>query len=219
MWKSSPGISLLVCRCCLIYFLIGPCGAARAAAPMGPATPVEDSYEAHYRLALSAYGEGRYEEAVAELSAAYELRPLPLLLYNRAQARRRLGLAQEALQDLTIYLQQESSLTQELRARVLAQQEELRLRISRKEAERSASLFGQCPEPAPAPMQAPPVHRRWWFWTLIGGVAAAGAAGAAVAVLCSRPEGCAGSRGAPEWLQVDRLDFPAAGAMVNALRF
>lgn len=49
---------------------------------------VSNDAEAHYDRAEAAFARGDYEAASAELHAAYELEPIPRLLYARAQAER-----------------------------------------------------------------------------------------------------------------------------------
>jgi tetratricopeptide (TPR) repeat protein len=51
----------------------------------------------HYRRAVSDYNLGRFEDAIGEFEKAYELDPAPTLLWNIAQAHRKLGHAERAI--------------------------------------------------------------------------------------------------------------------------
>jgi tetratricopeptide (TPR) repeat protein len=52
---------------------------------------------ARYHHGLALFNEGRFEEARAEFEAGYDLQPLPLFLFNAAQAARRAGERARAL--------------------------------------------------------------------------------------------------------------------------
>ena len=51
----------------------------------------------HYEKGMSHYNLGRFDDAVKEFSAAFELQPEPILLYNIAQAYRSKGTAEQAI--------------------------------------------------------------------------------------------------------------------------
>lgn len=51
----------------------------------------------HYEKGMSHYNLGRFDDAVKEFSAAFELQPEPVLLYNIAQAYRQKGAAEQAI--------------------------------------------------------------------------------------------------------------------------
>ena len=53
---------------------------------------------AHYHHGLALFNEGRFAEARAEFEAGYDLQPLPLFLFNAAQAARRAGERARALE-------------------------------------------------------------------------------------------------------------------------
>ncbi len=80
------------------------------AAPLGAhaqrrGDPRERQARALFEQGEAAYEEGRYEEAVAAFEQAYGLSARPLLLYNIANAKERLGLLSEALENLRYYLE------------------------------------------------------------------------------------------------------------------
>jgi tetratricopeptide (TPR) repeat protein len=104
----------------------------------------------HYERATAAYYAGRYPEAIAEFRKTYDLDPEPILLFNIAQAYRKLGNVEEALAHYRRYLD---------RAPQADNRETVRARIRELEAELkdgSASPSGQSPEPQASEPTAPP---------------------------------------------------------------
>src|SRR3954469_17750121 len=59
----------------------------------------------HLKAGIAYYDEARYDDAVREMEAAYELKPLPDLQYNLAQCYERLGRWDAAARSYEIYLQ------------------------------------------------------------------------------------------------------------------
>jgi hypothetical protein len=58
----------------------------------------------HYEMAQRLYGEGRYEDAIAEFQSAYRLKPHPNVLYSIAQAYERLLEYDKSLSFFDLYL-------------------------------------------------------------------------------------------------------------------
>jgi tetratricopeptide (TPR) repeat protein len=58
----------------------------------------EDQARAHYQLGLALYNDGKFEEARAEFETGFRLFPLPLFLFNAAQAARKAGDLKHALE-------------------------------------------------------------------------------------------------------------------------
>lgn len=205
----------------LALLLLG--GGAAGARPAPTPEAQEAAFQEHYQRALARYSEERYEAAIEEFQAAYELRQLPRLIFNLAQAHRHLGHAQEALRYYELYQVKEPNPKPGLRAelelyitqmRTVVQQAERARRAQEQEEQLAAPTQG-APEPAhpaaaPAPQapapaarpgqpslqltaspgatppalataaprqggEATPLYRRWWLWTLVSGVVAAGA--------------------------------------------
>jgi tetratricopeptide (TPR) repeat protein len=86
---------------CLCTVLLGQVVAMPARAADDPATA---QARQHYLKAQKAYDLGRWDEAIAEYEEAYSLRSDPTFLYNMAQAYRRKGDAQRALDLFKNYL-------------------------------------------------------------------------------------------------------------------
>lgn len=187
--RSSTRIALVV-----VLALLLP-AAARAES--------EAAFQDHYQRALKLYQDGQYQQAIPEFQTAYDLRPLPRLLFNLGQAYRKLGRDVEALNTYERYLQLDTSVPQERRAMVEGYIRELRGKLREAEAAEQAPPVSPPPLPGPShpmPVLMPPpggaapplavtrqrptpVYRRWWLWTAVGVVAA----GAVTAVLTTRP--------------------------------
>src|SRR3954467_4437432 len=58
----------------------------------------------HYQKGTAFYDLGRYQDAIKEFEAAYELKNDPALLYNLAQSHRLAGNAEQALHFYRTYL-------------------------------------------------------------------------------------------------------------------
>ena len=152
--------------------LVQPAAAARPTnvaepAPIlsAPADP-ERLARAATELGQKAYDLGRFEEAIAHYSAAYEAMPLPALLFNLGQCHRQLGQSGQAAFFYGRYLDlapkaPNAALTQELMEEVGA------TRAVRE-----------------SPATPLPLHQNWWFWA--GAGAAVLLAGGAI-VYATRP--------------------------------
>src|SRR5689334_23276853 len=90
-----PSFSVVVCAALLTT------GAAQAQQP--PADNKAAAKE-HYTRGTSFYDLGRYDEAIKEFEAAYELKNDPAFLYNLAQAHRQAGNHERAVHFYKTYL-------------------------------------------------------------------------------------------------------------------
>lgn len=181
----------------LVATLLG--AADRATAQEQP-----DGAEEHYRRAGDSFQKGNYEETVRELNAAYSLTPLPRLLFNLAQAYRKWGHTQEALDQYELFLRTDPQLTPELRAEVEGYIKQLHAEL-RGPSQPDPSVLASTPAPTkpvlsarrtphlPSEPEHPPtpLYKRAWFWGLVTGVVVTGAITAGVAA------GTAGSPGQP----------------------
>src|SRR6516164_850697 len=76
-------------------------------APRSFAQPPDDKMaraRVHVNAAVAYYDDGKYEDAVREMQAAYELKPVPDLQYDLAQCYERLGKPAEAADAYERYL-------------------------------------------------------------------------------------------------------------------
>jgi tetratricopeptide (TPR) repeat protein len=180
----------------LLIFLYGLFGLCERAASA-------QDFKTHYDLGLALYQAQKFDEAIPEFKAAYDIDPKPQLLFNIAQAYRKAGHPREAIQYYDRYLSVNPGIDTDTRRKVdgyLAEARNtlaaLELEMKRRLAEEKAArepepppppLLSPGPAPPPQPQvlsppvmnpvdppQATPVYKRWWFWTIIGGVVAAG---------------------------------------------
>ena len=163
-----------------------------------------------YKRGETAFKLGRFDEALAEFSAAYEKKPAPAVLFNIAQCHFYLKHYERAVFFYEGYLRDNTNTAQATVARErlseakasLAEQQKIEAEQKRAEEKRiadaQAASMAAMRQIASAPAfaddrapvvveSAPPkpgVHTKWWFWTIIGGVVLAGAAaGVAVGIV------------------------------------
>jgi len=177
-----------------------------AVAPLATAAPakprvtaaVRAKAKAHIERGETLYTLHRFDEALVEYQAAYELEPLPSFLVNIAQCLRNLGRFDEALFTLRRYLRvapkahdraKVEELIAKLEAEVERQAEEQRAAAAAREAEEARqaeltrrTLDASLAKPHPVARRTP-VYRRWWFIT--GAVITVGATTAAILVATS----------------------------------
>jgi tetratricopeptide (TPR) repeat protein len=138
--------------------LLGESRRCRAEAPpvsVGTSATQEEEFKAHLDSAITHYAAGRYAESIGKFEAAYLMKQLPAILYNLAQAHRRLGKAGQALRYLKLYEQTNPDLAPEKRADLRAQIEstQLLLRAVRGPGGDGEGAFPEDgAEPAPAPL-------------------------------------------------------------------
>lgn len=148
-----------------------------------------DKAALHYRL-------GRFEEALASYTRAYELFNAPALLFNIGQCHKNLKNHERAIFFFQGYLREETNpekraLAEDLLAKSRADLERQRLEaippaapppapapaaepLIGTDLSRSTAAEGS---PAPEGQTAVPLTRKWWFWTALGAGALAIAGG------------------------------------------
>ena len=171
-----------------------------------------------YQKALALYDEGRYEEALSGFQGAYARRQMPWLLLNIGRTVQRLGRPKEAIGYYERYKKADPNIDPETERRVNKYIEQAQALLENTPAQPdlvaqnptgnqqnptgTPGLTMQPPQaptspqplnltpPAPAESQtlATPIYKKWWFWTIIGGVVVAGAVGTAVGVTAAKKE-------------------------------
>lgn len=121
------------------------------------------------RLAKQLFKEERYEESLQHFLRAYELVPLPRLHYNIAKCYQKLNRPKDELRHMELF-----SATDPNRSTAPEQHQAAQHRIA--ELRTQLRLDRQ---------ETTPIHKRWWFWTLLGTAAAGTAAGITAAVVVS----------------------------------
>jgi hypothetical protein len=178
-----------------------------------------DAAKAAYTRGRAAFEAGNFGEAVRQFEAAYGAAQAPEILWNIAQAHRRQYEIDHDLVHLrsarTVYgnfieLTPDDAERAEARRQLAAVDEQLRQKEPARE-ERPAPPPVVAPGAAPAPLVAPSVPpadaergagspsllRRWWLWT---GVAVLLAAGAGVALALALPRDAAPMTSGGEYL-------------------
>lgn len=86
------------------------CGLALALSASAVAE-VPPAVQAQYQRGSDSYRKGRFDAAVREFGSAYEMYPSPRLLYDVAQAERKLGQVEAALRHYEVFLKMEKAIT------------------------------------------------------------------------------------------------------------
>lgn len=193
-------------------------GAPAAAAPATPPAPVDPKTPKEFiGRATQRFAGGDYAGAIDDYRAAYQLRQLPTLIFNIAQAHRKAGQNQEALTNYERFLKEDpkSALAPEAEAHAAAMRAKIEAEKSSMEREAAARLAQQRVEEAEALAKAReeerkkaeaalllatttkkvPVYKKPWFWLVVGGVAAAAiGAGVGVGLYLREPSSDLGAR-------------------------
>lgn len=126
-----------------------------------------DDFKTHYDLAVALYQAQKYEEAIPEFKAAYDLDPRPGLLFNLAQSYRKAGHLREAIQYYDRYLTSDPRIDTDTRRKVdgylaetrntlAALELEMKQRLAEEKAAREHETQAARPEPAQAPSLVKP---------------------------------------------------------------
>jgi hypothetical protein len=180
-----------------VVLVVAGSATARAGDP-GRVSPAKRTLlsRAHYEAGLARFNAGNFEEAVREFELGYQLRALPLFLFNIAQAARRAGQLQKALDHYERYLQEQPA---------ASERAEVELRIAQLRAQLAAAAPPAPAEPPPpaiapaaatvtlvAPAPPPPEaprRKRTGVWVTLGVVGAVLLAGAVTAVAVTQTAG------------------------------
>ncbi|HEX6837487.1 MAG TPA: tetratricopeptide repeat protein [Polyangia bacterium] len=160
------------------------------------------SARAHFSRGTKLYDLGRYLEAAKEYEAAYEAKDDPAILFNIAQAYRLGRDYPDAIRAYKSFLRRVPQSDQ--RPQIEAHLREMQEAIDRQQAPPPATTPPATTPPATtAPATTPtttpvtttpaassertPLYKKWWLWTIVGGVVVAGVVvGVTVGVLAGR---------------------------------
>jgi iron complex outermembrane receptor protein len=132
-------------------FLLAGGIALVAAMPQVAHADVRTEARAHFRRGMAMIAEGRIDDGIAELQAAYDILPHPNVLYNIGRAYAESGRYPEAMEYFQRYVDSDPADREEVLSFIAA----LRERIA---AQQQRTLAAAAPEPtptAPEPTQAP----------------------------------------------------------------
>lgn len=179
----------------LLHAIVIACALTTVAVAQ-PAPPAQDPKVEAKRLfdeATERYKVGAFTQALAGYESAYALFKAPAFLFNIAQCHFQLQNWDRAVFFFEGYLREQPSagnralvedLIREAREREAAARDaeqrrfdvaKSRLEVERKERERLAALRER-DQLSLQVQEKRPVYKKWWFWTAIGGFAAAGVA-------------------------------------------
>lgn len=179
----------LVWICCLTLGATTVARAGKARKPAG--AEVRKKARAIFLTAKKDFALGRFKAALKKFTKAYELVPLPGLLFNIGQCQRMLGNCKKAIFLYEGYISAEPNSPN--RSTVEDLIEQCKKKVKEEEARKKAAARrdpGRAPArvepgvvvtPQPYVPKVPvkkkrriPVYKKWWFWSAIGaGVAAA----------------------------------------------
>ena len=130
----------------------------------------------HAKNAAKLFEAESYELALKEFEKAYDLYPVPGLLFNMGQCNLFLGEHEKAIQLFEQFLSEKPDTP--YRADVERLIGEAKAEIEKKRAAEAPPPppIVEAPPPPPEEEEEDPIYGQWWFWTIIGGVAVAGGA-------------------------------------------
>ena len=153
------------------------------------------------------YNLGEFQQALDAFKEAYRRYEDPSFLFNIAQCERQLGHKRDAIREYRAYLNNSDNADNRDSVRQIITQLEHEIAA---EEQRAAAAAAQAqaikpaapPAPqaatvaeptaatltasAPPPVERKPAYKKWWVWTIVGGVVAAGAA-TGLAIALTRP--------------------------------
>ncbi len=134
-----------------------------------------------FQSGLTLYERGDYDGAGDRFEEGYRIQPLPVFLYNIAQAARKAGRLERANEYYARYLAVEPHSPKRLEVEQHLAAIEQALAASHREAVPETPVEPPRPAPpvivvAPPPPVPRPIWRRGWFWGAIAGAAVAATA-------------------------------------------
>lgn len=144
--------------------------------------PATRAAKRHFERGEKQFALGKFDEALDEYQKAYDAEPIPDFLFNIGQCHRNLGDYEAAIFSFKKYLKLAPDA--ENRDKVEEYISELEEEQQKGNSAR-LGLVKKTPE-TPPPSGSTPVYKKWWFWT---GLVAVGAAGGVGYYVATRPEG------------------------------
>jgi tetratricopeptide (TPR) repeat protein len=194
----------IVVLCCLTPASVAVARAGKARKPAS--AKVRRRARTIFIKAKKDFALGRFKAALKKFTKAYELVPLPGLLFNIGQCQRLLGNCKKAIFLYEGYIAAEPNSPN--RATVEELIEQCKKKVKEEEARKRAAAR-RTPSRAPARVEPRivvkpprpyvpevpvkkkrriPVYKKWWFWTAIGGGVAAAVATTLAITLSSKTQ-------------------------------
>jgi tetratricopeptide (TPR) repeat protein len=159
----------------LAMFLCAATAGGRASAAEAPG---QDQARALFASGTDLYDRGEFLEAARDFEHAYELDPLPDLLFNIGAAYDRGGDFAAAVR----FYRRFAAATKDAHEARLANK---RADVLQAKLDEIVGIRAWSPSAARASSR--PLHRRWWLWTIVGGAAGVAALGVGLGVGLHRP--------------------------------
>lgn len=146
------------------------------------ADPAGNLAREHYQKGTTLYELGKFHDAAVEYEEAYKAKSDPALLFNIGQAYRLAGEAKPAVTAYRSFLRKlpDAPNRVEVEAHIAKLQKQLDEQASPPPTVTPKPPWPETPvapvvQAVPPPKRTP-VYKRWWLWTAVGGVVAAGLA-------------------------------------------
>ena len=143
---------------------------------------------------------GEFDEALRDFKEGYRLKEDPVFLFNIAQCQKALQLRPDAIRSYKTYLRRRPGAPNradvELKIAALERDEAEAAARPKNEPKPEAPIAK--PDPMPVAVvvasrpQPTPVYKKWWVWTIVGGVVAVGV-GVGLGVGLTRNHGSVGN--------------------------
>jgi len=143
--------------------------------------PAERAAKRYFDRAEKLFALGKFDEALDEYQKAFDARPMPAFLFNIGQCYRNLGDYQQAIFSFKKYLKLDPDAPNREHVQELI--DELEIKVEQGDSKRFRLDKGNEEPPATADK---PIYKKWWFWT---GLAVVGAAGGVGIYAATRPDG------------------------------
>jgi tetratricopeptide (TPR) repeat protein len=150
--------------------------------------------KAHYERATAHFAVGEFAKAADEYQEAYKLKPDPALLYNAAQSYRLSGNNDRALILYRNYVQlyPNEPNVDDVRNQIaklkdaIAAQDKAKTNPPTSTVEVKPASTPVAAQPTKREEYHRPIYKKWWLWTIVGGVVVAGVVTGAVLATTSR---------------------------------
>jgi tetratricopeptide (TPR) repeat protein len=143
--------------------------------------PATRASKRHFDRGEKLFALGKFDAALDEYQRAFDAKPIPDFLFNIGQCYRNLGDYQQAIFSFKKYLNLEPDAPDKDKVEKLIG--ELEEKQERGEGQKLVGKKEE-PPPPPPPSEHTPIYKKWWFWT---GVAVVGAAGGVGVYEATRP--------------------------------
>jgi tetratricopeptide (TPR) repeat protein len=136
---------------------------------------LDEECASHFRQGRRLSKAGQIDAAVEEYRIAYQRRAAPWLLFNIGRSLQKLGRMKEAIPYYERFLATDQSGNPEWKSKARGFLEE-----AQREQQAQATATATAPPSGPPVVITPeqpktrPIYKRWWFWTVLGAVAAGG---------------------------------------------